>query len=262
MLIEDIVYNKNITFEHDSYLYEVVKLIERSRNISVASFADAMRSGGLKIVGELREVSPEMNMSNKYFDVYAMAEDFDKCADGISVVTESHRYNGKDLYIKQVREKTNLPVVKRDIIISPMEIFYAKTLGASAVTLVSAILDDVELREYINIINGLKMDAIVEVQTKGELIRALKAGAKIILMNTLDYESLQYNPDILSELAPIIPKNIISIADCVEYGDKELKLIVELNINVIFLTTDIFNVSDRVKRVNELRDKYLKRIPA
>lgn len=256
MFIENIVQSKNIVFEYDSYLYEIVKLINSNRSTKVKSFFESYREDQLFIIGEMRKFTPDIGMSNSAFSIEEMAHDFTASANAISIFTENHTYKGEEAYISAVHKITDTPILKRDLIISPIEIFYAKRMGASAVTLISNILNNVQLREFIKIIKNLKMEAVVEVQNETELERALKAKADNILINTINYSDFTYEPNLLRRLRHLIPPDIRCLAECRNYFDEEINLLTALGINIIVLSTDIFNVHNRRERIETLRKKY------
>lgn len=256
LLIDDIIESKNKKFRKKSYLYNVVKLIEKKRDkVFAKPLKDALRENELNIIGEVRKSFPELNMENKYFDIKKIAEIFSERVEAISIVTEEFAYDGKNNFIKDVKEITDLPIIKRGFFISPLEVFYSKPIGASSVVLVSRILDGIELKEYVSIAKDLEIEPIVEVQTNQDMEKAVNSGTNYILINTTLYEDFSYEPELVLELSRLLPDNIKGIAEFQKHTEYEIKLLKESRINTIILSTDLLN-KDIEKKIKEIRNMY------
>ena len=112
-------------------------------------------------------------------------------AAAISVLTESAFFKGNIHYLKEVSELVNIPVLHKDFIIDPYQIFEARFFKADAILLIAAILDDDTLTDFLSIAKTLKMQALVEVHTQEELNRVLKTDAEIIGINNRNLETFE-----------------------------------------------------------------------
>jgi len=103
--------------------------------------------------------------------------------DAISCLTEEDHFNGSVEYLKQIRQLTALPILRKDFMIEPYQFYEARAIGADAVLLIAAILDDAQLKDFYQLAMELGLDALVEVHDEAETERALKLDARIIGVN-------------------------------------------------------------------------------
>ena len=102
--------------------------------------------------------------------------------DAISCLTEEDHFDGSTAYLEQIRQMTDLPILRKDFMIDPYQFYEARAIGADAVLLIAAILDDVQMHEFYQLAGELGLDALVEVHDEAEM-RALQADIKIIGVN-------------------------------------------------------------------------------
>ncbi|WP_320047644.1 indole-3-glycerol phosphate synthase TrpC [uncultured Ilyobacter sp.] len=212
MILDEIVKSKK------EYLKKISldknKLAGIAKNMDTPpSFYEAMKKSGLSIIGEVKKASPSKGVIKEMFDHKAIAAVYDTCVDAVSVLTEVDYFKGNPQYLKEVSEIIKLPTLCKDFIIDEVQIYEARTLGASAVLLIVSILDDETLKKFIGIARDLKMEPLVEAHSDEEVKRALKAGAKIIGINNRDLKTFNVDLNNCIELSKNIPEDVLVIGE-------------------------------------------------
>jgi len=212
MILDEIVKSKK------EYLKKISldknKLAEIAKNMDTPpSFYEAMKKNGLSIIGEVKKASPSKGIIKEMFDHKAISAVYDTCVDAVSVLTEVDYFKGNPQYLKEVSDIIKLPTLCKDFIIDEVQIYEARTLGASAVLLIVSILDDETLTKFIGIARDLQMEPLVEAHSDEEVKRALKAGAKIIGINNRDLKTFNVDLNNCIELSKDIPEDVLVIGE-------------------------------------------------
>jgi len=162
-------------------------LIEKSRSGGAADgflFEKALRSDDIAFICEIKRASPSKGIISDEFPHLEIARDYASAgAAAISVLTEPHYFKGDDRYLREIADTVSIPLLRKDFTVDSYMIYEAKVLGASAVLLVCALLDQAALAEYIGIAHSLGMSALVETHNEEEIKMALDAGARVLGVN-------------------------------------------------------------------------------
>jgi indole-3-glycerol phosphate synthase len=174
--------------------------------------SDAHRA---KIIAEFKRKSPSAGIIRPDLTISEVVRFYERggaCA--ISVLTDEEYFSGSIADLGAARSSTNLPLLRKDFIIDPIQIFEAATAGADAVLLIVAALDDSSLKELRSLAEGeLGLDAFVEVHTSDELNRAVKAGAKLIGVNNRDLRTFRVSLSTSERLIAKAPPDRIMISE-------------------------------------------------
>jgi indole-3-glycerol phosphate synthase len=169
----------------------------------------------LKIIAEFKRASPSVGMIRSELSPADVAHHYEHggaCA--ISVLTDEEYFGGSIDDLSAVRSSTHLPVLRKDFIIDPIQIYEAAIAGADAVLLIVAALGDDSLGELRNVAEDeLGLDALIEVHTSDELLRALKVGAKIIGVNNRDLQTFEVSLSTSKRLISEAPQDIVMISE-------------------------------------------------
>lgn len=169
----------------------------------------------LKIIAEFKRRSPSAGIIRADLSPGEVARRYERggaCA--ISVLTDEEYFGGSIADLREVRSSTELPILCKDFIIDPIQIYDAASAGAHAVLLIAAALDDNSLGELREIAEGeLGLDALVEAHTSDELSRALNAGAKIIGVNNRDLQTFEVSSEASERLIGEAPRDKIMISE-------------------------------------------------
>ena len=180
-----------------------------------------------KIIAEFKRRSPSAGIIRDDLTVNEIVHCYERggaCA--ISIVTDEEYFGGSIADLCTARSSTNLPLLRKDFIIDPIQIFEAAIAGADAVLLIVAALDDASLKELRSLAEDeLRLDALVEVHTTEELRRALNAGARIIGVNNRDLRTFQISLKTSERLIAEVPRDRILISESgLQSADSLLRL--------------------------------------
>ena len=153
-------------------------------------FEKAIKEGSLSFICEVKKASPSKGIIAEDFPYVEIAKEYEQGgASAISVLTEPFYFKGSDEYLKEIRQNVLLPIIRKDFVVDEYMIYEAKIMGADAVLLICAILDDDELKRYFKLADSLGLSALVEAHYKEEVERALRAGARLIGVNNRDLKT-------------------------------------------------------------------------
>jgi len=177
-------------------------------------FSTALSRGGLNIIAELKPASPSRGVIRDPFDAVVLARSLESAgAAALSVLTEPEFFNGSLKNMRDARKEIALPVLRKDFIFDPWQVWEARANDADSFLLIVAALDDAVLRELIDLGREIGMEPLVEVHTADELDRALGAGARIVGVNNRDLKTLSVRVETSLELIELIPENCIAISE-------------------------------------------------
>ena len=177
-------------------------------------FERALRADGMSFVAEVKKASPSKGVIATDFPYLSIAADYERAgAAAISVLTEPHFFMGSNKYLTDIAAARSIPVLRKDFVVSEYQIFEARALGAAAVLLIVALLDDTNLRRYLALSDELGLSALVEVHDESEARRALATGARIIGVNNRDLRTFAVDPATTERIAPLLPPSVILVAE-------------------------------------------------
>lgn len=178
------------------------------------TFQDALRKKGLSVIAEVKKASPSKGVISEDFPYLDIAYDYE-CgdADALSCLTEPHWFYGSDEVFTDIRPEVSMPMLRKDFVVDPYQIYEAKNLGADAVLLICSILDDEQLRECLKVCNRLYIDALVETHNEEEVRRAVDSNALIIGVNNRDLTDFSVDISNAAKLRELVPDDCIFIAE-------------------------------------------------
>lgn len=181
------------------------------------SFAAALRptaSGPARLIAEVKRASPSKGLLAERFDPVARARAYASGgAAAISVLTEPHFFHGSLAHLAAVRQAVEVPILRKDFLLEPYQVYEARAAGADAVLLICALLDDTALANLQALAHALGMAALVEAHDEGEVRRAVAAGAQVIGVNSRDLRTFAVAADSVSHLRPLVPADRIFVAE-------------------------------------------------
>lgn len=173
------------------------------------------RNREMGLIAEVKKASPSKGLIRADFHPVEIARSYEAAgADCISVLTDETYFQGSGDYLQAIREAVKLPLLRKDFIIDERQIFEARLLGADAVLLIAAILDDVQLRDYLQAASSLGLDSLVEVHDRTELERVLSLNtAKLIGINNRNLKTFETTLQVTADLAKQVPADITLISE-------------------------------------------------
>lgn len=171
-------------------------------------------SGRVKIIAEVKRASPSRGALADIADPAALAVSYETGgASAISVLTEGRKFGGSLADLEAVRSVVSIPVLRKDFIAEPYQVFEARAAGADFVLLIAAALDQRLMIELHQLIGELGMTALVETHNPDEVSRAVDLGASVIGVNARDLSTFELDQDLFGSLADQIPSGVIRIAE-------------------------------------------------
>jgi len=168
---------------------------------------------GVNIIAEIKRASPSKGDIRTNLNPAIYADEYEKGgAAALSVLTDKHHFKGGPDDLKIARESTTLPVLRKDFIISAYQIFESAVMEADAVLLIVRILDHQQLKDYLNLCNELKMDALVEVHSESDIEKAGLAGARLIGINNRNLQSFETDIEIAIRMKSLLNNDQIAVA--------------------------------------------------
>jgi indole-3-glycerol phosphate synthase / phosphoribosylanthranilate isomerase len=180
-------------------------------------FVEALRphlGGPARLIAEIKRASPSKGVISQAFDPVAKARAYERGgAAAISVLTEPHFFQGSLEHLRAVRDAVALPVLRKDFIVDPYQVYEARAVGADALLLIVALLDDATLCELQALIRKLGMEALVEAHDADEVRRAVAAGASMIGVNSRDLRTFAVDAAVVQDLRPLVPGDCVFVAE-------------------------------------------------
>lgn len=177
------------------------------------SLAAALRVGRTGFVLECKRASPSEGLIRRDYDPAALAAVYAEHADAISVLTDGPFFQGSLDHLRAVRQSVRAPVLCKDFVVDPYQIFEARAYGADAVLLLLSVLEDAAYRECAAAAREAGLETVTEVHDERELDRALVLGAEVIGINNRDLETLEVDLGTVRHLAPRIPRDRVVLCE-------------------------------------------------
>jgi len=183
----------------------------------------ALRQPGVAVIAEVKRSSPSKGALAAIADPAALAQDYEAGgASVISVLTESRRFGGSLADLDAVRQRVDVPLLRKDFIVSSYQLWEARAHGADLVLLIVAALEQEALVSLLERTESLGMTPLVEVHEEAELERAVAAGARVVGVNARNLKTLEVDRSVFARLSPLIPEGIVKIAESGVRGPHDL----------------------------------------
>jgi indole-3-glycerol phosphate synthase len=177
-------------------------------------FAAALTRDNFNIIAELKKASPSLGIIRQNYVPAELATLLEKAgAAALSVLTEEEFFQGSLGHLKEAKKAVQIPILRKDFIFDPWQVWETRAAGADTFLLIAAILSDGTLRELLDLGRSLKMEPLVEVHSRAELDRTLAAGAKIIGINNRDLRDFSVRLETSLELIESIPDGCIAVSE-------------------------------------------------
>jgi indole-3-glycerol phosphate synthase len=255
MILDDIVANK-----HKEIIVSKrrIALVELKRRVKAQSppldFTLALSGGGLKLITEVKKASPSKGIIRQDFDAVRIARIYaDNGATAISVLTDEKFFQGKLEYLSAIRQAfVNIPILRKDFILDPYQVFESRAYGADAILLIVAILSPDKLKELLKLSYSLGMACLVEVHNEDELNIALQTDARIIGINNRDLTTMTTDISTTERLQPLISASRLIVSESGIKDHRDMARLERLGINAVLVGESLMDSPDIVGKMKEL----------
>lgn len=199
------------------------------------SFYENLKKPGLSIIGEFKKASPSLGTIEEKIDLMDRIGDYNASVDAISCLTEEDYFHGNVDYLKQIRAKSPLPILRKDFMIDPYQFYEAKVIGADAVLLITAILDDIQMRDFYQLARALKLDVLVETHDEWEIERAMRISPRIIGVNNRNLKDFSISLETTKRLRPHVPKDKVFVAESGVMGDEDIGFLRDCGVDALLI---------------------------
>jgi indole-3-glycerol phosphate synthase len=212
-----------------------------------------LRARRVAVIAEVKRRSPSKGDLAGIPDPGGLAGIYETAgAAAVSVLTERHRFGGSLADLDAVRVAVDVPVLRKDFIVSPYQIWEARAHGADLVLLIVAALEQPRLLGLLERAESLGMTALVEVHDEDETVRALDAGAKLIGVNARDLKTLEVKRETFARLAPLVPPGILKVAESGIRGPHDLLAYAEAGADAVLVGEAAVSGADPRQTVADL----------
>jgi indole-3-glycerol phosphate synthase len=228
-------------------------LAEAERCAPPRPFADALRGLGMAVIAEIKRRSPSKGNLAEDLDPDSVARAYEAGgAACLSVLTDSEFFGGSPDDLRAARAACGLPVLRKDFTVDERDVVDARLMGADAVLLIVAALDDDELGRFLALARSLQLAALVEVHDADELARALGAGADIVGVNQRDLHTFEVDRQRADTMAAAIPSGVIRVAESGIASATDVARLADAGYDAILVGEAIVTAGDRAAAIRSL----------
>jgi len=217
-------------------------------------FSEALVRPGLSLIAEFKRRSPSAGqLAAEAVEVAAQVGAYERGgAAALSVLTDEPHFGGSLSDLRAARAACDLPILRKDFIVDPYQLYEAAVYGADAVLLIAAALADESLRALHQEARSLDLDVLVEVHDGEELERALEAGAEVIGINNRNLDDMSVDIGTTYELMPNVPAGKTVVAESGISGRHELEELDRVGVDAVLIGGALMTVADPEAKVREL----------
>ncbi len=215
-------------------------------------FRRALGGGDCAIIAEVKRRSPSRGIIREDFDPVRIAGEYERHgAAAVSVLTDETFFGGSNADLTAVKGAISLPVLRKEFIIDPWQIYETRAIGADALLLIAAILGENQLREYRELAASLGLASLVEVHDRTELEAALRTDAEIIGINNRDLKTFSTDIRTSLTLAPLVPSDLIVVSESGIRSRAEIEILMKAGVRTFLIGEALVAAPDRGVKLRE-----------
>jgi indole-3-glycerol phosphate synthase len=216
-------------------------------------FATALRGPHIRLIAEVKRASPTKGLIRPDLDAATMAQEYSaNGAAAISVLTQDEHFGGSLADLVAVRQAVDLPVLRKDFIVEPYQVYEARAYGADAALLIVAILTPTQLKELVRLAHALGLTALVETHTAREVEEALAADAPVVGINNRNLRDFSVDLSTTLQLRPLIPSEVITVSESGIRTPEDVRLLREAGVDAVLVGEALVASANPGARIREL----------
>ena len=253
-MISKIVAQKKEEVEQRKKALPLASLQERiAQQKPPLDFTAAITSDHIRLIAEIKQASPSRGILHPDLNPVDLARTYvEGEAAAISVLTEANYFMGSIDRLSAIRQEVELPLLRKDFIFDPYQIYESRAYGADALLLIVAILEQARLEELLLLSRSLGLSCLVEVHSEDEVERALNSGADVIGINNRDLNTFVVDIDTTRRLRSFIPPGRVVVAESGIRSRSDVERLAEWGINAILVGEALVTTDDVLAKMKEM----------
>ena len=242
--------------ELEQQAYEIAQKELAQEGTFTFPFEEALAKSGVSFICEVKKASPSKGIIAQEFDYLEIAQSYEKAgADAISCLTEPYYFLGSNEYLKEIAKTVSIPLLRKDFTVDARMIYEAKVLGASAVLLICALLNDEELKCFLTLSHSLGLSALVEAHDASEIKRALIAGARIIGVNNRNLVNFEVDTKNSMRLRKYAGNNVLFVSESGIKTRSDVSQLETLGVDALLVGEALMKSARKDEKLAELRGR-------
>ncbi len=216
-------------------------------------FRAAVSGTGCSIIAEIKKRSPSKGIIRGDFDHLDIASCYEKHgASAISVLTDRVFFGGEKSYLSEIKKTVSVPLLRKDFVIDPYQIYETKVLGGDALLLIAGLMDLRTLKDFIILTESLGLSPLVEVHSYADMKKALEAGAKLIGINNRDLKTFETDIKTSLDLRHAVPGNIALVSESGIHSRGDIEILINHGIHAFLVGEALMAAPDIGAKLDEL----------
>lgn len=218
------------------------------------SFEEALKGEQISFICEVKKASPSKGVIAEDFPYVEIAREYEHAgADCLSVLTEPKYFLGCDQYLEEIRQAVRLPILRKDFTVDTYQIYQARVIGADAVLLICALLDEKFIKESIEICDRLGLTALVETHDEEEIRQAVNAGARVIGVNNRNLKDFTVDVHNSTRLRRFAPVGTLFVAESGISTREDVKVFEEEQADAVLVGETLMRATDKKQKLAQLK---------
>lgn len=253
-MLEKIVADKKEELEQRKKSVPVSEIEARiAWMVSPLDFASALKGVGVRLIAEVKKASPSRGIICPEFDPVALARIYaDNGAAAISVLTEEKYFGGCLNHLSEIRKEVEIPLLRKDFIFDPYQVYESRACGADALLFITAILEPEQLDELLSLSHAIGLSCLVEVHNENELEMVLHSGAKIIGINNRNLKTFGVDIGTTQRLRPLVPKDKTVVSESGISCRQNMEHLKKWNVDAALVGEALLTADDIAAKMKEL----------
>ena len=253
-MLDKIIAQKRKEVEQRKKVATMTYLQERiARQKPPLDLAAALKGDHLRLIAEVKQASPSRGMLRPNLNPTELARTYAVGgAAAISVLTEANYFMGNIEHLTAIKEVVGLPLLRKDFIFDPYQVYESRAYGADALLLIAAVLSQKQLKELVSLSHSLGLRCLIEVHSEDEVERAVLSEAEIIGINNRDLNTFAVDINTTRRLRPLIPKEKIVVSESGIKGRKDIGKLGKWGVDAVLVGEALVTAGDVRAKIKEL----------